>query len=175
MKKTFAFVAGIVVSLISNTFAAQTERAINIKSDAGTSDYALDITREDSGEISLLTLHTDAGATPIRLDDLQKPFLLEQMSGHGVIFLSIEHDFIASKGGHAVVRYLNSGVGGDTFRNFRILIELNNQVVLRSDPNPEDPESDHNTYSGQFNELFLKKRTFLGQTIGIAQVEPSYH
>lgn len=103
----------------------------------------------------------------------QGPQVLKQSSGRDVILMSVERDFTAEKGGHANVRFLRNGISG-TYKNFRVFLDIQGgKVVLRSDPNPRDPESDNNAYTSVFNYLYMKKNTVLGKTVGVEFVQPA--
>jgi hypothetical protein len=146
------------------------------------------ITTDDSPEISYLdVLRTDDGALKgisyrrqdgqiktVLLSDLDKgDQLLKTMHGQQVVFLAKEDDLDPSKGGHVIVKFLFNGATG-TYLDFRISLQVQKQVIFFSDPDNQDPHSDHSTYTSVFNHLFMKKRTVLGQEIGIQDVVPSW-
>lgn len=154
--------------------ADDTVQVVSVDTDAYAGTEYLDVERGSSGELTgLVYRRIDGPPLAYTLDQLrQKPQLLKRMNGHDVTFLRLESDFSASNGGHANVRFLNDGVTGN-YKNFRIGIEVQGmQLVLRSDPNPNDGDSDGNAYTSVFNHLFMKKRTFLGAMVGVDRVIP---
>lgn len=60
--------------------------------------------------------------------------------------------------------YINLGI--------RIQIEKDN-IYIFSAPNSQDPESDRNSFAGQFSKLFLDKNTIFGQVVGVKKMSPS--
>lgn len=152
------------------------EQVATVETDAMDDSWHLDVIRSSDGAMKALAYESNRKKEPAKvltLDQLKKgPQVLKEIDGHKVIYLSIESDFTPTRGGHANVRYLESGMS-DSYRNFRILVDTQGSIVLRSDPNPKDSESDDNSYNSVFNHLFMKKRTFLGRVIGIGRIIPS--
>jgi hypothetical protein len=164
----------LVAALPGRVLADSVERVATVETDAFSGSSYLDVIRADDGVLkNLIYRGHDGKVLTFTLDQLRSsPQVVKQMNGRDVVFLSVEKDFTAEKGGHGNMRFLQSGVSG-TFRNFRILVDVQSKIVLRSDPNPQDPESDRNPYTTVFTYLFMKKSSFLGITTGIESVRPS--
>lgn len=148
---------------------------VAVTTDAFAGTAYLHVGRTDAGEMTHIVYQSVEGKTlPYTLAQLRSGFqILKQMDGRNVILLAVEPDFNEFKGGHAVMRFLYSGASSE-YRNFRILLEpAGDKIILRSDPNLKDVESDRNEYTSVFNHLFLKKNTFWGKTIGIKKINPS--
>lgn len=152
---------------------------VAVTTDAWPGTEYLTIERDSHGVIdSMVYTHVDLSSVSYDLEQLrQAPQLVETYNGHKVTYISVESDFNALTGGHANVRYMSNGMNG-TYKNFRVLLTVGaapkGAITLKSDPNLNDPESDKNTYNSEFNRLFMKRTSFLGQTIGIEKVIPSY-
>lgn len=153
---------------------ADAELIMKVETDAYPGISTFSVTRNAQGALeTLVYLSRTDGDKTFTLEQLKKgPAVLKHSDGRDVVVLVLEKDFTAEKGGHAYVRFLQSGMSG-TYRNFRILLDVQEKIILRSDPNPKDPESDDNSYTGVFNHVFMKKNTFLGKLIGIESVKPS--
>ena len=54
-----------------------------------------------------------------------------------------------------------------------LLIDNQGDIVLRSDPDRNDPESDRNKYTSVFNHLFMRSNKLMGKVTGIKAIEPS--
>jgi hypothetical protein len=164
-----------VISILASAwaFADTSETVVKVETDAFPGTSALDVVRNDAGVMKALVYRpSDEAPKQYTLDQLQaNAQLLKQVDGHDVIFLSLEKDFDPVKGGHANMRYLHSGFSGE-YRNFRIALDVQKHIVLRSDPNPQDPDSDGNSYTSTFNYLFMEKNTFWGRVIGVERVVP---
>lgn len=71
------------------------------------------------------------------------------------------------------MRYLQNGMTG-AYKNFRMLLDVQgSDIVLRGDSNPDDIDSDKNTYESIFNHLFLEKNYVFGKVVGLSKVVPS--
>src|SRR6185437_9204922 len=104
--------------------------------------YLLKIFEDDQGAIQSMTEDTDSGQPLLfSLEDLKagKPVY----NGEGEkITLTLDSDFAPQKGGHLELRFLTNVFSG-AYKNFRILADVQGDtVVLRSDPNLNDPNSD---------------------------------
>lgn len=160
-------------SVSAVAFADTQTTILTVETDAYEGTSFIDIVRTDQGSIKAMVYRPFGHPTEIlSLDQLKLPNVLKRVSDRDIVLLSVEPAFSAEKGGYATIRFLNSGISG-TYRNFRILIENQKEVILRSDPDRNDPETDDNSYTSVFNYLFLKKNTFFGKLIGIDEVEPS--
>lgn len=185
MKGIFFSSMAIMVGLFSTNSHAARIRATDtnetiqtisaVETDAFPGISFLDIARDEQGTMTRL-IYRPFQKPPVSytLDQLRQNWqVLKEVDGYKVIYIGVEKDFDAVKGGHANVRYMQSGMSG-SYRNFRILLEpQGTQLVLRSDPNFKDPESDRNRYTGTFNYVFMAKNTFFGKVIGISQVLPA--
>ena len=149
------------------------ERVVAIETNAFAGTAYLEINRDDSGSLKSITYRShDGRVLSYSLAQLRAgPQVIKQDGSHDVVFLSVEIDFSATKGGHANLRFLTNGIIGK-YKNFRILIDAQNQMVLHGDANVADPQSDRNPYTAIFNYLYLAKSTFIGKTIGIESVSP---
>ena len=150
--------------------------AITITTDAYPGTYVISVERNsENGEVTELTFKRDSGAVahfPVKLLESSPQSLLNEDGRDDVIYLSLEAGFNPLQGGHGIVRYLHNGATGN-YKDFRILIDIQKDIVMRSDPNPSDPDSDKNGYTGAFNHVFMKKRSVFGKIIGIDHFEPS--
>jgi hypothetical protein len=167
----------LVISCFAATAAlADTRaRAITITTDAFPGSYSIDTLRAANGALTGMVYSSpnNPNGTVYTLAKLASgPQVLLNSSGHDAVLLSLNSDFNAQKGGHLTVRYLNSGID-DSYKNFRILVDVEKTVILRSDPDSNDPDSDNNSYTSVFDHLFLQKNTFFGKVIGIDQIVPS--
>lgn len=150
------------------------QQVLTIESDAMQGATAVDVLRDELGNLTGLSSHSSEGnAVSYTIEQLrQGPQLFKQVDGHNVVFFSIEKDFEASTGGHANLRFLQSGIS-DTYKNFRMKVVANGaDIQLVSEPNLRDPESDKNRYRDAFNYLYMNKNTFWGKVIGIESVTP---
>jgi hypothetical protein len=175
MRNVFRFAPVLMGLLAMSSAYAEIVPAITITTDAYIgSTYVISVDRADSGEVTELTYKRDSGAiAKFSVEMLENaPQVLLNDEGRDIILLSLEKDFNARQGGHGIVRYLHNGATGN-YKDFRILIDVQKDIVMRSDPNSSDPDSDKNGYTGAFNHIFMKKRTVLGKTIGIDHFEPS--
>lgn len=178
LKTTVIAIVGIFASICYShpSFAdAQALQAVSVTTDAYPGTETMTINRDSSGLIeSLVYVHVDGTSVTYNLAQLQTgPQLLKVYANHNVTYISAESDFSAAQGGHVNVRFMNNGITG-SYKNFRVLMTVQgSQISLRSDPDPKDPQSDQNSYTGEFNRLFMQKFTFLGQLAGIAKVVPS--
>lgn|GEM_PF-6408764 len=148
---------------------------IRVESDAIPGATRLDLMRDTAGAITGLNcVAADGQSMVYALSQLrQKPQVIKKMDGYDVILVSVEKDFTAMKGGHAIMRFLTNGVVG-AYKNFRMLVDLQGStIVLRADSNRLDPDSDGNSYDSIFNHLFLSKNTVFGKVVGIHKVIPS--
>ncbi|MCM2278236.1 MAG: hypothetical protein NDJ89_09190 [Oligoflexia bacterium] len=166
--------AGVFVLVVEAGADTQT-RVVTVTTDAFPGVSTLDVVRGEMDEFKgMIYRGNDGAVVELSLAQLRaKPQVIKRIDDHDVIYLGVEKDFEETRGGHANMRFLASGISGD-YRNFRILLETQGQsLVLRSDPNFKDPESDRNSFTSVFNRLFLRKATFWGRTIGIEEVRPS--
>jgi hypothetical protein len=103
----------------------------------------------------------------------QGPQTLSNINGTDVTYLNVEPDFNPSTGGHGVLKFLNNGVT-NTYLNFRFIVILQGgKISLKADANLQDPSSDKNAYLDYFNYIYLKKKMFMGQMVGVASLLPS--
>jgi len=174
--KTFRLFWVVVACLVATSaFADSRARAITITTDAFAGNFAIDVTRASNGAVTSMIFigPNNPNGAVLSLKDLsQGPKLIFNSQGHDVIFLSLESDFNAQKGGHLDVRFLTNGITGN-YKDFRVLVDVEKSIILRSDPNSNDPESDDNSYTSVFNHLFMEKNTFFGQILGIGKIVPS--
>jgi hypothetical protein len=165
---------GLLLVSSVTAFADTQTRVMNITTDAFSGNFAIDCLQDASGAVTGMRYQTPN--TPNGLVSLaaarQGPQVLFNKDGHDVLLLSIESDFDPRAGGHANVRFLQNGASG-TYKDFRVLIQVQGHIAVSSDPNSDDPDSDNNEYTGVFNTLFLAKNTFFGITVGIDKVVPS--
>lgn len=148
---------------------------LKVESDALPGMTRLELMRDATGAITGLNCAAADGQSMVyALSQLrQKPQVIKKLDGYDVILVSVEKDFLAAKGGHAVMRFLTNGMAG-SYKNFRMLVDpQGSSVVLRVDSNRNDPESDGNSYDSIFNYLFLTKNTVFGKVVGIHKVIPS--
>lgn len=149
--------------------------ALIITTDAFSGTFFLDFVRDPAtGELTQLSYQTPCNPNGVlTLADLSRgPQVLLNEDGHDVLFVTVESDFNAAKGGHANVRFLSNGMSG-TYKNFRISIDVGASIVLRSDPNSSDSDSDGNSYTSVFNQIFMARNAMFGKTVGIAKITPS--
>ena len=169
------YLLGISALFVASFASADTrERAITITTNAFDGSFAIDVMRASNGAVTEMIYQTPATSNGVlTVAQLQgAPKVIYNRLGHDAILIGTESDFNPQKGGHLIVRYLNNGMDG-TYKDFRVLVDIEAKIVLRSDPNPNDPDSDNNSYTSVFNEIFLQKNTVLGVTVGIDQVIPS--
>lgn len=151
------------------------EAVISVASDDFDGTASLDIVRTDEGALKALSYRENNGDTrTVLVTDLdQGDQALKIVDNRKVIMLSKEADLNAAKGGHVLVKFLYNGAT-NCYLDFRIQIQVQDKVIFFSDPNSNDPHTDHNPYTSMFNHLFMKKREILGKEIGIKDVEPSW-
>jgi hypothetical protein len=175
MKSILCLLVAVGCFSTSAAFADTRSRAITITSDAYAGSYSIDITRSATGSVTSM-IYTGPNnpngqtLTPSALGKGPVPIL--HMAGRDIVLLSTESDFNVQKGGHINVRFLTNGIDGN-YKNFRVLIDVGSTVVLRSDPNSDDPDSDNNAYTSVFNQLFLKRNSLFGKTIGVEEIDPT--
>jgi hypothetical protein len=151
------------------------EALISVASDDFDGTAYLDIVRTDDGALKALTYREGSSEThTVLITDLdQGDQPLKIVNNRKVILLSKEADLNAAKGGHVLVKFLYNGAT-NYYLDFRIQVQVQDKVIFFSDPDCNDPHSDHNPYTSMFNHLFMKKREILGKEIGIKDVEPSW-
>jgi hypothetical protein len=151
------------------------EPTISVATDEDSAISFLDILRTDDGALKGISYRQANGQTKTvfvtDLDQGDQP--LKMIENRAVIKLAKETDLDPSKGGHVIVKFLNDGATG-AYLDFRILLQVQTKVIFFSDPDNNDPHSDHNPYTSVFNHLMMKKRTVLGKEIGIKEVDPSW-
>lgn len=172
-----AFISIVIISLLvaATSWADTRTRAITITTDAfDDGNYAIDVIRNSTGALTQMIYQTPDTSngilTPAQL--AQGPQVIYSKQGHDALLLNTESDFNVATGGHLVLRYVTNAMS-DEYKDFRVLIDVQKDVVLRSDPNSNDPDSDNNAYTSVFDQLFLKKNTVFGITVGISQIIPS--
>jgi hypothetical protein len=175
MTRKWLAIAGLISIFTLASAFAEVEKAISIESNALPDTCELKVLRNDnSGAVEGLALHCDGKPDSIfTIQDIKtgvRP--LFQMGDRKVVLLSLERDFNPAIGGHVKVRYLHNGATGD-YKNFRILVSVEKDIIFRSDPSASDPDSDDNPYTSVFNHLYLQKKSIFGKTIGIEKVLPS--
>lgn len=159
-------------------FTATTVASIETDAYAGVAN--LEVTQDSLGLITgVIYRDVDGTATQLALAQLyQGPQVISEVNGTAVVLASVENDFEPGTGGYGNVRLLKD-IMAKTYMNFRFSLSVigtgaAKKLSLSSEPNLRDPESDRNPFRGPFNYIFLKSRTFLGQTVGIASVTPSF-
>jgi hypothetical protein len=172
-----------VVSAVGSAEEQQIFTAIKVSSvetDAYAGVASLEVTQDSLGLITgVIYRDVDGTATQLALAELyQGPQVISEVNGTAVVLASVENDFEPATGGHANVRLLKD-IMAKTYMNFRFSLSAVGagavkKLVLSSEPNLHDPESDRNPFRGPFNYIFLKSRTFLGQAVGIVSVKPSF-
>ena len=166
---------GMTALLLATSAGADTrERAITITTDAFDGSFSIDVMRNASGTLTQMIYQTPVTSngvlTPAQL--AQGPQVIYAKQGHDAILLSTESDFNVQKGGHLIVRLVHNALEG-SYIDFRVLVDVEKTIILRSDPNSNDSDSDNNSYTGVFNRLFLQKNTVFGIAVGVDQVVPS--
>jgi hypothetical protein len=158
----------------SSAFAGDPQRILLIQTDDAPGNTYIDIAQAADGSLSSLVYETDPPLPPFTFAQLQaNPAVLKQKSGKDAVILKLEQPFDPIHGGHVIVQYLNNGINNG-YKDFRILIDVQGSTItFRSDPDSTDPQSDNNTYTSVFNQLFMYKRSILGKEIGIDHVTPS--
>jgi len=173
MKASIPFAIAVLI-MATSSWADTRERAITITTDAFDGSFAIDVVRGSTGDVTQMIYQTPVTSngilTPAQL--AHGPQLIYAKQGHDAILMSTESDFNVQKGGHMVVRYVNNALD-NTYKDFRVLVDIEQTVILRSDPSSNDPDSDGNSFTGVFNHLFLQKNTVFGIAVGIDQVVPS--
>jgi hypothetical protein len=151
------------------------EPVISVATDDSSGTSFLDIVRTDEGTLKALSYRGQDGAIrTVLITDLdQGDQPLKIVGNRKVIMLSKEADLNPAKGGHVLVKFLYNGAT-NCYLDFRIQIQVQDKVIFFSDPDSNDPHTDHNPYTALFNHLFMKKRMVLGKEIGIKDVEPSW-
>lgn len=174
MKKSCLFLALVALFTVA-AHADTTTQVLTVTTDAFAGTFSIDVVQDSNGAATAMVFTTPTNPHMIlTLQQLkQGPQVIVNSQGHNAVFLSLSSDFDPNKGGHVIVRYLNNGIDG-AYKDFRILVSITSTITLTSDPDAADPDSDGNTYSGVFNQLFMEKNTFFGQVIGVADVVPSY-
>ena len=150
------------------------ESVATIETDVYPGTANLFISRETDGSLSSLSYGGPDGVlTTFTLDQLKSGFkVLKNHDGHDAVFLKLDPSFTAQNGGYAVLRVLRNGISG-SFINFRVMVKVGPKVELSSDPDSSDSESDHNSYRGPFNYVYMKKNTVFGFAVGIDQIVPA--
>lgn len=149
------------------------EAVVTIETDVYPGTANLFITRETDGSLATLSYAgADGVVKSFSVDQLKTGFkVLKNHDGHDAVFLKVDPSFTPQVGGHAVLRVLKNGING-TFQNFRVLVKVGTKVEIFSDPDASDPDSDDNSYRGQFNYVFMKKNTVFGFAVGIDEIVP---
>jgi hypothetical protein len=95
------------------------------------------------------------------------------INGTDVTYIRLEPGFSNLNGGFGTLRFLSNGIS-NSYLNFRFKLSVHGETIsLESIPDLTDPDSDKNKMSGEFNYLFMKRKTFWGQTIGLSEIQPS--
>ena len=97
------------------------ERVVAIETNAFAGTAYLEINRDDSGSLKSITYRShDGRVLSYSLAQLRAgPQVIKQDGSHDVVFLSVEIDFSATKGGHANLRFLKSTGHFRTLCHFR--------------------------------------------------------
>ena len=166
----------VLFCLVSPSHADMTpEPVISVVTDDAPDTSYLDIIRTDEGALKGISYRQQSGKikTVFVADLEQGAQPLKTIGDHNVIMLAKEADLDPYKGGHVIVKFLYDGAT-NAYLDFRINVEVQKKILFFSDPNDNDPRSDHNPYTSIFNHLMMKKRTILGKEIGIKEVIPSW-
>lgn len=177
-------IAGILIGFfsISPLFDAKsaisgsgtTENILRVETDAGFGASVFEVTRSGSGELESMTYRSTEGTAVYTLEQLRaRPAVLVRSGGYDVVTLSLEPGFTAEKGGFLMIRYLQNGIT-KAYGSYRLLLDVQDRLILRTgDSNDEDPRSSR--YSGLVRKLIMKKRTIMGQLVGIREVVALAH
>lgn len=165
----------------SFSFGEGVAQLLTVTSDAKPGQSAtFDVQQEQDGTASWL-IFTDFDGTVVKYTPQELFSGYKWLSktengpaGIDITLLSLDPNFDVKTGGDGTIRFLKSGAFGLTYINFGIRIQIDkDHVTIFSAPNGKDPESDKNSYSGQFAKLFLNKNTLFGQVIGVKKITPS--
>lgn len=157
----------LAFTLLASGSAFATETTVPITSNAfPNKTYSITVVQDAQGKIEKMVYATDSGAKDMEISALQSARQV-LYPDHNAIYLAMDSDFNVQKGGHIELEFLTNALTGK-YKDFRVLVDVQGDgVVLRSDPNLSDGNSDKNPYSGPFEALYIKKGSF-----GISGITP---
>jgi hypothetical protein len=160
--------------VLADAPASAPEHIMTITTDAHPGEtFGIDVPRGSDGTIQEM-LFTDSQAPTIHIPLSQveggnKKVLLN-MENRDIVTLYLAPGFTAEKGGYAVLHYLESGAS-NSFKDFRMSIDVQKTIIVNSSPDDSDTLTDKNQFSGIFTSIFLKENKLLGKVVGIKSVD----